>query len=314
MKVRLSCVLVSALILGVGGFAIFTSAGLNLPALFDPKYAVIWSGVSGAAIAAFISLFGVIAANRHSLNLLDRRNAHDTAAAIVQRSHDAQQKEEDRKAAIRREVYTNAVEEVHAVLAVLGSLPERPLSEESTDVEGLQLFLKANAKVWLVAESEAALLSRELTSLMSELYIKALRTAYPLRFAMEPVRDLDRETVHVESEIRRLATRMSEVKERSGSFEEQESAGEAWVKENQWLKTLKAERNRQVRLIAPMRLAQAKGLFEDLRLVQKAIVKLVSALRKELYLQPDEDRFLAQLSDMESRALAALNRAYGIEA
>lgn len=267
----------------------------------------------GATIAAVISLIGVTAANRSSLDRLDRQHKYDAAAAAAQRSHDAQQKEEDRKAAIRREVYITAVEEAHAVLAVIGGIPERPLSEIATDAEGLQLFLKANAKVWLVAESDAALLSRELTSLMSELYMKTLPAAYPLRSAMEPVRSLEREAIHAESEIRRLGTRMAEVKERSGNFQEQESVGQAWAKANEWLKTVKAERDRQLWLIGPARLAHTKTLFQDLRLVQQAIVKLVSALRKELYLQPDEGRFLAQLLDMESRALAALDRAYGIK-
>jgi hypothetical protein len=54
-------------------------------------------------------------------------------------------------------------------------------------------------------------------------------------------------------------------------------------------------------------------MFDDMRAVQRTIVKLVSSLRKELQLPPDEEQFLAQLADMERRALAALNRAYGVQ-
>lgn len=316
MKIRLIHVASGVMLLCVGFLTaslLVTKDGVSFPALFDPKYAVIWSGVLGATIAAIISLVGVTAANKSSLDRLDRQHRYDAAEATAQRSHDAQQKDEDRKAAIRREVYTKVAEEVHAVLAVIGGLPERPLSERATDVEGLQLFLKANAKVWLVAESDAALLSRELTSLISELYFKTLRAAYPLRLAMEPVRDLERESVHAESEIRRLDTRIAELKERNGDFQEQEAVANAWVKAHEWLKTVKVERDRQVRALGPNRLAHAKILFEDMQSTQQTIVRLVSALRKELHLQPDEKRFLAQLIDMEARALAALNRSYGIE-
>ena len=55
----------------------------------------------------------------------------------------------------------------------------------------------------------------------------------------------------------------------------------------------------------------ATELFEEMRPVQKMIVRLVSSLRKELSLPPDEAQFLAQLTDMERRATAALPRAYG---
>lgn len=46
---------------------------------------------------------------------------------------------------------------------------------------------------------------------------------------------------------------------------------------------------------------------------QQTIVKLVSAPRRELHLQPDGDRFLVQLAHIETRALDALNCAHGIK-
>lgn len=42
------------------------------------------------------------------------------------------------------------------------------------------------------------------------------------------------------------------------------------------------------------------------------LVKLVSALRVELNLPRDDDEFMKQLKDMERRAWAAVNKAYGI--
>lgn len=278
---------------------------------FDPKYAIIWSGVFGATIAAVISLCGVIAANKSSLDRLNKQHQYDAIEAIAQREHDAKQKDEDRKAAIRREVYTKGVEEVHAVLAAIGGMPDRPLSKSSEDVEALQLFLKANSKVWLVAESEAAHLSRDLTNLMSELYLKVLQSAYPLRLAMEPVRELERRMAHAESEVRRIEAKLIELKEQNGSFESRDRAAASLKDTNDFIGVLKAERDRQRALIGPSRMKYAKDLFEDMRPVQKMIVLLVSSLRKELGLPADEAQFLDQLAEMEQRVMAALGRIFG---
>ena len=67
-----------------------------------------------------------------------------------------------------------------------------------------------------------------------------------------------------------------------------------------------------MKAIAPLRLALARKAFDEMRDVQRAIAKLVSSLRCELHLAPDEARFLAQLADMETRAMAALNREFGV--
>lgn len=293
------------------GSLVFPLNALSSVNPFDPKYAVIWSGVFGATIAAVISLFGVVAANKSSLDRLNKQHQHDATEATAQREHDAKQKDEDRKSAIRREVYTKGVEEVHAVLAVIGGMPERPLNKFSEDADGLQLFLKANSKVWLVAESEAAHLSRDLTSLMSELYLKALQNAHPLRLAMEPVRDLEKRMSHAETEVRRIEAKSAELKEQNSTFELREKAAVSLKDAIDWVGTLKAERDRQIFQIRPSRIKYAKDVFEDMRPVQVMIVRLVSSLRKELGLPPDEVQFLDQLADMERRAMAVLGRVFG---
>ena len=82
--------------------------------------------ITGALIAAPISYFGVVAANKSSLARLHAQHDNDRKEAALQRTHDALQKQQDRKAAIRRQVYTDAVEQAHTVLGAIGSLPVRP--------------------------------------------------------------------------------------------------------------------------------------------------------------------------------------------
>ena len=106
---------------------------------------IIWSGLISAVVATVVAAATARASNRHSLRLLARQHARDDAEANRQRQHEAKQKDEDRKGGIRREVYAQALEETHALLAHIGNLPDRPLNA-GNEMDGLQSFLKANAK------------------------------------------------------------------------------------------------------------------------------------------------------------------------
>lgn len=79
------------------------------------------------------------------------------------------------------------------------------------------------------------------------------------------------------------------------------------------MKTLELAQQQAMVVIAPMRMESFKKTFGRLRSVQRAMVKLVSALRGELNLPRDDDEFMEQLKGMERRAWAAVNRAYGID-
>ena len=73
-------------------------------AWFDSIPAVIWSGALSAVIASGISYVGVGSANKSRLARLRAQHDDDRGEARKQRTHDALQKEEGRKTAIRREV------------------------------------------------------------------------------------------------------------------------------------------------------------------------------------------------------------------
>lgn len=268
--------------------------------------------IAGALIAGLISYFGVVAANKSSLARLRVQHENDRQEAALQRAHDAKQKEEDRKAAIRRQVYIDAVEEAHALLAAIGSLTVRPLDFSGVgDVEPLQKFLKANAKVWLVAESEAALLSRELTSQLSELYMKALASAQPSRIKFQEILDVNASLVSAEADVRRIETKISELKEANAELPAQDAASESWKKAQEWISALKASRQQAFDAMMPGRIAHTTQLFEDLHTVQRTLVRVVSSLRREIHLSANEEEFLLQLHDMERRAKAVIERAVG---
>lgn len=270
---------------------------------------VFWS----ALIAALVSIAGVVAANRSSMARLLVQHENDQKEAALQRSHDATQKAEDRKAAIRRQVYTDAVEQAHAVLGAIGSLPARPLDFGGvSDVEPLHAFLKANAKVWLVAESDAALLSRELTGQMAELYSKAIVSAHPLRVEFQKILDINVRLAHGEDETRRIDIKIAELKEANADFLTRQAAANSWKEAHDWIAELKNSRQHVFDSMMPARIEHTNRLFDDMKNVQTTLVRLVSALRKELHLAAYENQFLLQLEDMEKRGRAMFNRSAGL--
>jgi len=273
---------------------------------------IIWSGLISAVVASGVAAFTTWASSKNSLRLLAKQHTRDDEEANRQRQHDAKQKDEDRKGTIRREVYTKAVEETHALLGYIGSLSDRPLNA-GNDVDGFQSFLKANAKIWLVADAEAAHLSRDLAGDFAEVFFHEMATSYPLREAMEPVRRRREEIAFLEGEARRLVSQLTDAKAKNASLEEQEKLGDLVVDAKEHVKALELAQQQAMRVIAPMRMEAFKTTFGKLRSVQRALVKLVSALRGELNLPRDDAEFMEQLKDMERRAWAAVNRAYGID-
>jgi hypothetical protein len=145
---------------------------------------------------------------------------------------------------------------------------------------------------------------------MSELYLKALQDALPLRLAMEPIRNLEERQSIAESEVRRIEVKLIELKDQNSDIQTIERVAISLGRERDFVVTLKAERDRQRSLFRSSRIKYAKEIFEVMRPVHAMIVRLVSSLRKELSLSSDEAEFLAQLADMEQRAMAVLNRVF----
>lgn len=273
---------------------------------------IIWSGLISSLVASGVAAFTIRASSKNSLRLLAKQHEHNDAQANRQRDHDAKQKDEDRKATIRREIYTKAVEETHALLGYIGGLPDRPLNA-GNDADGFQSFLKANAKIWLVADAEAAHLSRDLASDLAEVFFHEMAASNPIRVAMEPIRRRREEIVFAEGEARRLASQFTDAKARNAGVEDQTKLGDLLVEAQEYVKALELTQQQAMGDTVQMRMQTFQTTFGKLRPVQRAIVKLVSALREELNLPRDDDEFMEQLHDMEVRAWKAVNSAYGID-
>ena len=274
---------------------------------------VIWSAAIGAVIASGISFFGVRSANASSLARLHVQHLNDATEADKQRAHDAKQKDEDRKAAIRREVYTKAAEDAHMLLGAIGGLPDRPLADRAKDSEPLQGFLRGMSKVWLVAEADAAHRSREFVGDMAELFMMATQQAMPIRIALGPIPDLDKKLEHAEKEFARITQWMNELHETGASEQSKTLANESWTRNNQLVDALRKEKDRLIASVRNQRFVVFKSMWEKMMPIQMKMVSLISALRSELNLPPDEAEFLAQHKDAQDRSWVMVCRIYGVK-
>ena len=290
-----------------------TNAPSALAAWLASVPPAVWSGLIGTSVGAFIaasvSILGVRASNRASLERLREQHRQDKIEADAKRAHDAEQKNEDRKAAIRREIYGQAVEDVHALLAAIGGLADRPVADGTRDSDALQAFLKSNAKVWLVADPPAARLTRELASAMAEFFLAALLAAAPSRQAADGVRRIDARIANAESDIRDAELDMrKEVADRNDERMKAHAATIQWIQQS--AESMRAERQAAVMAGLPERLGCFEATFDQLSGAQRLLTKLVSALRKELHLDPDEAEFERLLEGMKRQAWDSIHRIY----
>jgi hypothetical protein len=242
-----------------------------------------WSGLLGSGVTAAVAIGTLLVSNKANI---DRQGQ--------QLAHDAREKREDRKLSIRREVYAAAIEASHGLLAAVGGLTSRPMEMAPSDVDALQTFLKANAKIWLVADSEAAHLSRDLASEFSEFYLR------------------EKQIAHERSELLRFQMKFYDAKSRN-AFEEQEPVAKLMIESENLIADLERVQGEARQAVLPLAFESYRTMFSELRGVQRSLCRLVSALRAELGLARDDDQFMAQLREMERRSWAAMSSIGGFD-
>lgn len=153
----------------------------------------IWSVVLGSIIA----FGGVLISNRSQSKRL-----------TIQLSHDSELKAIERKAAMRREVYLNAAEELVRANSYLGSLAQIDLTKTNIG-DGLQDFFASSAKLGLVAEEETAKALNELVIAYSGLLFKLMINVMPISEQKNNINILNKHYDENQTEIKRILAEMS---------------------------------------------------------------------------------------------------------
>jgi hypothetical protein len=243
---------------------------------------VIWSGV----IASVITLTGVMLSNRSN-----------TFRLQLQLSHDACEKHKDRSAAIRRDVYLEATEEMSRVSSYFGHLPQlNPLKDNPN--EGMKGFFSAAAKMQLVSEQETAKLVGELATRYGEVFLTLLAKVQPvhnLKIESDIAKDFyDRNL----AEANRALFEMTQINESGrpdpnrydalhNSYEYAESMMEKFDRDRQDLNTRHAAAHK----------AYSIAMMREIKSLGQLQVLVAAATRRELNLETDITKYEAQLQD-----------------
>ena len=156
-------------------------------------------------------------------------------------------------------------------------------------------------------------MSRDLAGDFAEVYFHELKISYPIRQALEPELQRKDEIVFARDEVRHLGSQLTDARARRAPPDGQGKLNDLAVEMGEYVKALELSQQQALQEIAPTRREAFVATFGQLRGVQRALVKLVSALRAELNLARDDNEFMEQLKDMERRAWAAVNKVYGID-
>ena len=201
----------------------------------------------------------------------------------------------------------DAAKQAVVAIAHIASMPRMKLEEGVNPGLGLQPFLEAGAKVRVVGEMETALVTAELTALLMEHFMKATTRAGELRRHMVPIEMASEQIIHANAEARRIDMRISLAREASSSADEIAVLHASLTRTQEWTTQLLQRRADAWREAVPHLRGYQVFMQEDGAATQKMMVKAISALRKELHLDPGEAELLAQLGDARTRAMAAMN-------
>ena len=128
---------------------------------------VLWS----ALLSSVLTLAGVLVLNRSN-----------TTRLRIQLEHDSGEKQKERTAALRRDVYLRAVEELTKANSKLGSLSQADLTKVNAG-DIFQEFFASAAKLQLVAEPGTALLVNRLVADYAEMLLGLLKLLIPVQNA-----------------------------------------------------------------------------------------------------------------------------------
>lgn len=241
---------------------------------------VIWSGV----IASLLTLAGVLVSNRSN-----------TQRLLIQLQHDAAEKSKERTAALRREVYLRAVEELTKANSHLASLPQSDPTNTNL-ADGLQGFFAAAARLQLVAEPQTALLVNQLVAAYAELLVKLMARVAPLHQTKLDISISDGLYNKAQAEVTRVLAEMSKFNEAAQTNEVVFSALRRSFDGNQALATRHAEDlSASWEKFSHLNAEFARQLISDMQDMGESQIPVLVEIRRDLGLTTDLNAFREQM-------------------
>ena len=241
---------------------------------------VIWSGL----IASVLTLSGVLISNWSN-----------TSRLRLQLRHDSDQTATERTAALRRDVYLLATEELTKANSYLGSLPQIDLAKTNA-AEGMQGFFAAAAKLQLVAEPKTALLMNQLVADYAELLLKILASLLPLQGLRADIAICNDLYEQAQVEVKRILAEMTKFNESAQTdgaifkalqraFDFQQSQSQLYA----------SERSEHWDNFNKLNVKFCRSLIPEMQRLGEIQIPVLVEIRRDLGLTGELDAFRAQM-------------------
>lgn len=251
---------------------------------------IVWSGI----VASFISLGGVILANRSSLERLKE-----------QFRHDASEKHRDRISQLRRDVYLELTTQMTYALGHLGSLAERdPTNGELAGP--LQSAMAQLARAQLVGTRETAALAAELSTLCGEALFNLIAAAKPMHELKIDIKICSNMYDQEYAQAKRVIAEMTQLNE-SGAPDQVKMAALQRSFENYQTNYTRYsdERNTAWSSYNHIQRGFIQAIFQELERISPIQIKLICAIRTEVGLDTDASELFHRLKLNQARMAKA---------
>lgn len=233
---------------------------------------VIWSGI----IAAILAFGGVILSNWINSKNIQR-----------QLDHDALERDRERKASLRREVYLSAAAELTRAQAFLSALPQIDLTDKD-QASGMSGFFAAAAKAQMVCEPKTSLLIGELVGAFGGLFFRLMTKAGPIHTLRSDIAIRSQHIDRYQGEVDRVLSGMTELNESGNPGPERMKALHQSFKFYQGqLTRINDERKEMFKKQNELNASYARDLFTELKQLLAIQLEAMAAIRAELNLGTD---------------------------
>lgn len=244
---------------------------------------VIWSGV----IASVLTLSGILIAN-----------GSNTKRLRLQLKHDVEQKDKERLAALRKEVYLQAPKEAVKAMAYLGKLPSRDLAAIGDD-EGIAGYAAVSAQIALISELPTVEAVSRLGNTFATALIDAMHGLDGVQDARTDNRIRQQRLDVVTAEIQRIQGEQQQMSESGNPNPARTRSLDYWLQTRmQEADSLRDEldqlRAKEQRLLFEYH----KAAFERMPTMTEENIKVMRAVRKEIGLSHDLDDYEAQMRQL----------------
>lgn len=255
--------------------------------------------VWAASVGAGIAYFSVAASNKnHRKTFLD------------QLKHEASENEKERKIAIRKDVYLKLAAEIVSASGYLGTLSQVDISTTNIQKE-LSGFQVAANQAALIADPATSYLILELNGQFQELVIDAIAQLLPISLLIKAQQTQANFYDKTQVEIHRiLADRLRMSETNDPDVERFEQLGRSFDFQTEMAKKYSSERERLGDELIASSVGYGRFLLERMKPIGIEQVKVLVAIRAELGIESNIEKFSSLLSDLRERIAKKVDDAF----